>query len=241
MLKMNWMRGPMRAPEGEGSTPAATTPDTTSSPAPSPTPPTTSEPTGVNNLLGNDPKNPARDPGEAKPPAEGEPKPGEKPAEGDAPKFDAAALKPPEGVEKFDDGLLEKLGPVAEKHGLTTEAAQDLVNLHFDILKQAAQAPYQAWDAMQTKWVDQVKADPELKDTDAVAAAVGKVFDNPSYGDPEVRKALILTGAGNNPAIIRTFYRMAKALNEGGPVAAQPGGDKPPLGARAMYPHLKQG
>jgi hypothetical protein len=133
MLRMNWMRGPMRAPEGEGTgtTPAAATIEgSTPSPTPSPTPPTES---GVNNLLGNDPKNPARDPGEAKPPE------AEKPAETAPKAFDAAALKPPEGVEKFDDGLLEKLGPVAEKHGLSTEAAQDLVNLHFDILKQAAQ------------------------------------------------------------------------------------------------------
>jgi hypothetical protein len=239
MLRMNWMRGPMRAPEaGEGTPPPSTTlapPATTGSPEPSPTPSTNSEPPGVNNLLGNDPNNKARDPGEVKPPE------GDKPPEGEAPKFDPAALKPPEGIEKFDDGTVEKIAPLAEKHGLSTEAVQDFVNLHFDILKQAAQAPYQAWDAMQTKWVDQVKADPELKDTDAVAAAVGKVFDNPNYGDPEVRKALALTGAGNNPAIIRTFYRMAKALNEGGPVAAQPGGSKPPLGAGAMYPHLKQG
>jgi hypothetical protein len=241
MYVMNWMRGPVWSPEEPAASPAA--PATTVSPEPSPTPQSTSstETNQPNSLLGNDPNNKARDPGEAKP-AEGDKsadKPADKPA--DAPKFDAAALKPPEGVEKFDDGTVEKIAPLAEKHGLTTEAVQDFVNLHFDILKQAAQAPYQAWNEMQTKWVDQVKADPELKDTDAVAAAVGKVFDNPNYGDPEVRKALALTGAGNNPAIIRTFYRMAKALNEGGPVAAQPGGNKAPLGPQAMYPHLKQG
>ncbi|MDE2471519.1 MAG: hypothetical protein KGL35_23025, partial [Bradyrhizobium sp.] len=34
--------------------------------------------------------------------------------------------------------------------------------------------------------------------------------------------ALVTTGAGNNPAIVRMFYRMARDLTEGGPVTGSP-------------------
>jgi hypothetical protein len=55
------------------------------------------------------------------------------------------------------------------------------------------------------------------------------------------------TGAGNNPAFIKAFWKMAQALTEGGHVAGTgpaPIGQKPPgaaerpTAAKALYPNL---
>jgi len=44
------------------------------------------------------------------------------------------------------------------------------------------------------------------------------VLDNPELSDPKFREALVFTGAGNHPAIVRTLYRWARSLSEGGAV-----------------------
>jgi len=83
-----------------------------------------------------------------------------------------------------------------------------------------------------------------------IGKALNAVFAHPD-GTPnataiaEFRSAMDMTGAGDNPAFVKAFYRMAKTFNEGKPVTGagpSPEGQRPPGGrpsaAAAMYPKL---
>lgn len=214
-------------PPDEPSTTTPPTPQATPAPAePSPAP------APVPTLLGGEPS--AKPEGEAKPTGEGDKPAGEEPAPA---KFDPAALKPPEGFE-LDPKLVEKFTPLAEKYGLSNEAAQDLIALHSEALKEVASKPYQTYTELQSQWKDQIAADKELGSVD-VPAVVARALD--TYGDKATREAFDFTGTGNNPAIVRFVYRMAKALGEGGIVGGNPAVGQKGIGANALYPHLKEG
>lgn len=169
-------------------------------------------------------------------------------AKPDAPKpdpakvFDKAALKAPEGME-LDAGMLEKFEPIAKELGLTTESAQKLVDFHMKTIQDVAGANQRAFEELQKTWIDKVKADPQMGDTNGLRPEVKKVVADAlaRYGDDETRQALAYTGAGNNPAIVRTFFKMARALSEGGMIAGGTPSRPTGPGASAMYPELKAG
>lgn len=148
-------------------------------------------------------------------------------------------FKLPEGVSK-DDPTVASFLEAASAKGLSQEAAQALVDSVGPKYLEALKSPYKVWAETQTKWRDEVMADPEVGGTNLpqVRTSVAKLLDNPSFADPGLRDALKFTGASNNPAVIRSLYRMARALTEGGPV----GGSKPAAASKSlagtMYPNL---
>jgi hypothetical protein len=132
--------------------------------------------------------------------------------------------------------------------GLSQDQAQQLVDFYTKHTTESANAPYQAWHDTQEEWVSQVKADPELGPRLAeVKTTIGKAIDG--LNDPrlakEFRDAMDFTGAGNNPAFIRAFYRLAQKITEGGHVAgngpsaaSQTQRQDRVTAAGAMYPNL---
>ena len=136
--------------------------------------------------------------------------------------FDAEKLALPEGFEKTEhfDQFIE----LAKAEGLKQPTAQKLVELSQNLQKAAAEKQWNDWKETNTKWVDEVKADKEIGGTnlDSVKQTVAKLLDNPEMSDPKFREVLDFTGAGNNPAVIRTLYRWAKALGEGSAVSGEP-------------------
>jgi hypothetical protein len=131
---------------------------------------------------------------------------------------------------------------------LNQEQAQQLVDFYTKHTSESANAPYQAWHNMQEQWVNEVKADPVLGPRlNEVKTTIGKAIDG--LGDArlakEFRDAMDFTGAGNNPAFIRAFYRLAQKVTEGGhvagngPSAASQKQDQQRMSAAgAMYPNL---
>ena len=221
---MKTMSDPVNPPVEPAVTPPA--PSSTTPPAtPSAEPPKAPEP--PKQLLGDEPK------AEPDKPAE-PPKEPEKPAA-----IDLKTLKLPEGMELAPESL-EAFEPVAKELGLSQESAQRLMDIHTAALKQATEASYRAYETMQTSWVDEIKADKEIggDNLTPTLASISKVLTQ--FGDPNIKSALSLTGAGNNPAIVRTLARMAKALTEGGHIAGVPPKAPEGKGAHALYPNLSQ-
>jgi len=155
-------------------------------------------------------------------------------------------FKPPEGFE-YDAGKMEAVNAKFKDMNLSQAQGQELMDLYGKELVEAENGPYKLWEETQQKWRDEIKADPELVRLDQVKTTVARAIDG--LGDPklarEFREAMDFTGAGNNPAFIRAFYRMAQRLSEGGPhptggpsPAARPGAGGPVSIARAMYPKL---
>ena len=178
----------------------------------------------------------------------------EKAPEGD--KKAPAATGAPEKYEAFKapEGYEYNLESLAEAHkvfkdlGLSQEAGQALMDLYGKQIVEAENSPYKAWEAQQNAWREEIKNDPVIGGKlDQVRTATSRMIDG--LGDPKMaadfREAMNFTGAGNNPAFIRTFYALAQRLTEGGAATGggPPGGTgtKPTTAAQAMYPNLPSG
>ena len=232
-------------PETQPPTPAAAQPQPTT-PSPTTTPPTTTPPpsetsaqqakpedatessaTGEPSLLSEEAKAPPTRPG--------------------AP--DAYDFKAPEGFD-FDEASINEVTPVFKNLKLSNDEAQSLVDLYAKVSKEAAEAPVKFWKETQQKWLDEVRADPEIGDKiELVKTTVNKALA--TYLSPtevaNFRHAMNYTGAGNNPTFIRVLYKLTSQLVEGGEVRGggpvevrAPNAASRPTAAEAMFPNLAQ-
>jgi hypothetical protein len=177
----------------------------------------------------------------------------EKPAEGDTPGADtkegepsAPEIKPedynvdlPEGIGK-DDPLLVSFLEGAAKGGMDNESVQAVINTLGPKLVEQMQAPIKAWVDLNEKWVAEVQADPVIGGDKWPMAKETVLQAMTLVLTPEetraTREALGITGAGNNPAVIRLLYSMAKRLVEPGPVKGNAPTEPPKSAAALLYP-----
>lgn len=202
---------PTQTPTEPGPTPGPTQAGQVSTIPPEPTPPSTApEPGGT--LLSE----PAADP------------------------FDPEKLTLPDGFEA--GAQFDEFKELAKEAGISGTHAQKMVALAATAMKANMDKVYGEWNETQTKWVSEVKADPELGGTklDEVKQTISKLLDNSELSDPKFREALDFTGAGNNPAIIRTLYRWAQRLSEGGSVSGDPAARNPNGSLSTERPGLAQ-
>lgn len=151
----------------------------------------------------------------------------------------------PDGFE-LDKDTAKEAGDLFKTMNLNQSQAQQLVNFYVAKSEAAAKAPYELWHNTQEAWRNEIKADPEIGGKlDQVKSTIAKAIDG--LGDAKLasgfREAMDYTGAGNNPAFIRAFYRLAQKVTEGthvpagGPTQVNPPGSRPSA-ARALYPDL---
>lgn len=155
-------------------------------------------------------------------------------------------FKLPEGFEA-NEKQLSAFEAKARELNLSQEAAQGLVDFYSGLIKETAEAPFKAYQETRASWVKEVVSDPTLgngKDglNPEVKAAIGRVKD---LLDPKERaafeEAMDFTGAGDNPAFVRAFYKFAKSIVEGTSVkAGNPStpDKKAPTTAQAIWPSL---
>jgi hypothetical protein len=162
-----------------------------------------------------------------------------------------ADFKVPEGFE-LDKDVAAEFGTVAKGLNISQVGAQELVDFYVKHVQQANAAPYQAWTDVQEQWRNEINSDPDIGGSklSGVKTSIGKLFD--ALGDAKTtdafREAMDYTGAGNNPAVVKFLYSLAKRLTEGGPVRGigphpdadkfRPGGGSPSA-AQAIYPGLR--
>lgn len=135
------------------------------------------------------------------------------------PAFDPETLTLPEGFDKGEH--FTQFSEWAKEAGINQPQAEKLVGLYAAATKASVEATTRAWEEQNSTWQNEVKADKELGGTNltSVLQTISKMLDNPDMSDPKFREALDFMGGGNNPAIIRTLYRWAKALGEGASIA----------------------
>lgn len=150
---------------------------------------------------------------------------GDKPAEAAQPQGapEKYEFKAPEG-STLNEATMADFSTVARELNLTNEAAQKLIDhMAPKIAQQNAEAFQKQLTEARTAWQTSVKADKEFggdKLTENLSVAK-KALD--AFGSPELRTLLETTGLGDNPEIIRAFYRAGKAMSEDKPVpASQP-------------------
>ena len=101
-----------------------------------------------------------------------------------------------------------------KESGLPQEQAQKFVDMAIAREQAAAQKGVQAFVDLQNKWVSEIKADPEIggDKLDASLASAARAIDR--LGVPGLKEALDLTGAGNNPAVVKAFVRLGQMVSE---------------------------
>ena len=155
-------------------------------------------------------------------------------------------FKAPEG-QTIDPAVIEKATPIFKELGLTNDAAQKLVDFYN---AQAAEGK-QLVDSMRSEWKAETAKLPELVTNPRAVEDLGRmkavIFENDPKGLEAFNEAMSLTGAGDNPAIVRGWLRAAARLVEGGHVSGRspsPEGQTAPdravlpTAAQAMYPNL---
>lgn len=163
-------------------------------------------------------------------------------------------FKLPEGIELKGEELT-KAQTLFKELNLDQAAAQRLVDFHAAQMKAIAEAPDTGFDALTTEWKTKAEADPEIGSFDgakalALKTTIAKGLD--ALGDPalatDFKAVMNLTGAGNNPAFIKTLAKFAERFVEGRPTNtnnAKPSANgqaapdaAPKSIASAMYPNL---
>lgn len=135
-------------------------------------------------------------------------------ADGPPEKYEFTA---PEGME-LDQQALERFEPFARKLGLNQATAQELVDLHAEVVAGVTQAQMDAHAEMVTNWAREAKDDPEFGGeafTENVRVAQTTVA---RFGGDALKKLLNETGLGNHPELIRFFLNVGKNISEDGHV-----------------------
>lgn len=195
---------------------ATSAPPTAEPPAAGATPPATEPP-----AAGATP--PAGEPGKTEPPA------------GAPEKYE---FKLPEGLQLNEEvsGSFEKF---ARELNLPQDKAQAVVDMGAQLVQQVAAQQAEAYQQQQQQWVSEIRQDKEIGG-DALPqnlAYAAKVLDTFA---PDLRQVLDETGMGNNPALIRAFVKIGKAISEdrliGGAQTGNPGAAVDP--AKIMFPGM---
>lgn len=124
----------------------------------------------------------------------------------------------PEGRE-LDTDLIEVFEPLARKHGLKQEGAQEIIDamtplIGERIVKAVEAGIAEADQSRSDEWADETRKDKEIGGTKLKASLKdGKTF-LAQYGDDALTKLLADTGMGSHPALIRAFAKAGKAISE---------------------------
>lgn len=138
----------------------------------------------------------------------------------------------PEGLAA-EGPALTAFKETASKLGIPQDKAQTLlseVGKHVAAdAKQRADAQMQTWADTNKAWETEIKADPAFAGVkfDKMRNDVARLFDDivGPVTDPArkaLNEALLHTGAGNNPSIVRLLAKIADAHTEGGFVSGSP-------------------
>ena len=171
---------------------------------------------------------------EAAPPEGAPPKAPDAPA---AP-FALTDIKLPDGLT-VDETLAAPFVELVNKHNIPREAVDAIVALQAKSLQANSEAGSRAWDSLKSQWAAEVAADPEISGQAWLKhePAIGQMLDK--YGSPELRAALDLTGAGDNPHVIRLFAKLAASVTEPGFIPAPAPADGQQSVESRLYPTMK--
>lgn len=133
-------------------------------------------------------------------------------------------LKPQEGQE-FDGEFLKAYEDVARELNMSNEAAQKILDKVAPVIQQRQMARI---EAVRNEWAEAAKVDKEFggdKLNENLAIAKQGVE---KFATPELKEMLNQTGLGNNPEVVRLFYRVGKAISEDTFVGGQQSGKAQP-------------
>ncbi|CAK0756555.1 conserved hypothetical protein [Gammaproteobacteria bacterium] len=145
-------------------------------------------------------------------------------------------FKLPEGVA-LDQASDEEFKATAKKFNLSQDQAQDLVNLYLKNLEKMSKASEEGFKQMKAGWAADAKKELGAKFEEELAY-VAKARNQ--FGDEELNKFLLATGAGNYKAVIRFFAKVGRAVSEDNFPKGSGAGGGSKTAAEIMYPDKKK-
>lgn len=120
----------------------------------------------------------------------------------------------------IDPAFIDSYASLAKKYGMNQENATSLLKDAAGILNRM---DVETVTKQRNAWAEESRNDREFGGAalDANLAIAKKALD--TYGTPEIRQLLETTGLGNNPEMIRFFWRVGRTLTEDGTVTGQAG------------------
>jgi len=161
----------------------------------------------------------------------------------------------------IDPAAIAAATPIFKELGLTQDQAQKLMDIQIAREIALAKAPDEAVRTMRNGWRGETESHAEIKATvdknsgktgmDAVKVNIARTLSVlPVDLQVEFKDAMNLTGAGDHPAFVRAFNKLAAFVTEGSHVngkgpselgQTRPGTTTKPDAAAAMYPGLARG
>lgn len=120
----------------------------------------------------------------------------------------------------IDPAFIDSYAGLAKKVGLNQENATSLLKDAAEILNRM---DVETVTKQRNAWAEESRNDKEFGGAalDANLAIAKKALD--TYGTLEIRQLLETTGLGNNPEMIRFFWRVGRTLTEDGTVTGSTG------------------
>lgn len=115
-----------------------------------------------------------------------------------------------------DHGMVNDLIGLAKKYQLSKETTEGLMK---DALMQGSRRDMETLLTQRNEWRRQAMNDREIGGPYFAANLNTAKRALDVYGTPEIREMLASTGMGDNPEVIRMFYRIGKTLSEDSMVA----------------------
>lgn len=148
--------------------------------------------------------------------------------------FKLEEIKVPEGMS-IDEAVSKPFVDIVNKFGLGRDAVSELVALQAKAMNDASEKGSADWNKLQDTWRDEVMKDADIGGAkwQGAQSSIAKVLDE--FGTPELRSALDLTGAGNNPHVVKFLAKIGSKFTEGGFTGGSPGAG-PKDAANLLYP-----
>jgi len=121
-------------------------------------------------------------------------------------------LKMPEGYE-LNEAVASEFETFAKEQGLTQETAQKYADIGAKLIESNESAKAEAWANQRKTWREEVAADPEVGGK-ALAENMGYAARAIDTFAPELREVFDASGWGDNPAFVKAFIRIGKAISE---------------------------
>lgn len=150
--------------------------------------------------------------------------------------FKAEEVKFPDGTQ-VDQAMVSSFVDVVNEFGLPRTAVAKLLDLQQKAMLANSEAGSRDWAKMQETWTGEVMKDPEIggQNWPQVQTKIGGLLD--TFGSPELRQAFDLTGAGNNPHVVRFMSKVANILSESGYISSNASGATEKSAAEILYPN----
>lgn len=148
-------------------------------------------------------------------------------------------VKLPEGMTREDPMVSAFLSSAGEL-GMRGEAVQTVLDKMAPLVAEQLAAPMKMWTELNAEWQAAIKGDAEVGGArlGENVTKINGLIDR--FGTPELKDALRMTGAANNPHIFKFLAKFANAYSEATPVAAGDSGHatSPAIaaGLSRMYP-----